>query len=307
MAVETDTPSPSRLQVGLGLLAVYLIWGSTYLGIRFGLQGFPPFLMAGLRFVAAGSAVYLWLRMRGQRAPTARQWRNAAFMGVLLLGLGNGLVSVAQQWVASGLAAIAVASMPLWAALFGLAFGRRYRGLEWLGVMVGFAGVLLLNAGEALQARPLAALALVLAAASWAFGSVWSRGRDLPPPLMSTAAQMLTGGVVMLAFGLATGERIAGPPPAVAVAALAYLAVFGSIIGFGAYIWLLNHVRPALATSYAYVNPPIAVLLGALLADEQVSLQTLVAMAVILSGVVLISRGATPPPGTVRPATRTPA
>lgn len=307
MAVETDTPSPSRLQVGLGLLAVYLIWGSTYLGIRFGLQGFPPFLMAGLRFVAAGSAVYLWLRMRGQRAPTARQWRNAAFMGVLLLGLGNGLVSVAQQWVASGLAAIAVASMPLWAALFGLAFGRRYRGLEWLGVLVGFAGVLLLNAGEALQARPLAALALVLAAASWAFGSVWSRGRDLPPPLMSTAAQMLTGGVVMLAFGLATGERIASPPPAVAVAALAYLAVFGSIIGFGAYIWLLNHVRPALATSYAYVNPPIAVLLGALLADEQVSLQTLVAMAVILSGVVLISRGATPPPGTVRPATRTPA
>lgn len=307
MAVETDTPSPSRLQVGLGLLAVYLIWGSTYLGIRFGLQGFPPFLMAGLRFVAAGSAVYLWLRMRGQRAPTARQWRNAAFMGVLLLGLGNGLVSVAQQWVASGLAAIAVASMPLWAALFGLAFGRRYRGLEWLGVLVGFAGVLLLNAGEALQARPLAALALVLAAASWAFGSVWSRGRDLPPPLMSTSAQMLTGGVVMLAFGLATGERIAGPPPAVAVAALAYLAVFGSIIGFGAYIWLLNHVRPALATSYAYVNPPIAVLLGALLADEQVSLQTLVAMAVILSGVVLISRGATPPPGTVRPATRTPA
>lgn len=307
MAVETHTPSPSRLQVGLGLLAVYLIWGSTYLGIRFGLQGFPPFLMAGLRFVAAGSAVYLWLRMRGQRAPTARQWRNAAFMGVLLLGLGNGLVSVAQQWVASGLAAIAVASMPLWAALFGLAFGRRYRGLEWLGVLVGFAGVLLLNAGEALQARPLAALALVVAAASWAFGSVWSRGRDLPPPLMSTAAQMLTGGVVMLAFGLATGERIAGPPPAVAVAALAYLAVFGSIIGFGAYIWLLNHVRPALATSYAYVNPPIAVLLGALLAGEQVSLQTLVAMAVILSGVVLISRGATPPPGTVRPATRTPA
>lgn len=307
MAVETHTPSPSRLQVGLGLLAVYLIWGSTYLGIRFGLQGFPPFLMAGLRFVAAGSAVYLWLRMRGQRAPTARQWRNAAFMGVLLLGLGNGLVSVAQQWVASGLAAIAVASMPLWAALFGLAFGRRYRGLEWFGVLVGFAGVLLLNAGEALQARPLAALALVVAAASWAFGSVWSRGRDLPPPLMSTAAQMLTGGVVMLAFGLATGERIAGPPPAVAVAALAYLAVFGSIIGFGAYIWLLNHVRPALATSYAYVNPPIAVLLGALLAGEQVSLQTLVAMAVILSGVVLISRGATPPPGTVRPATRTPA
>ncbi|MDZ3823391.1 MAG: drug/metabolite exporter YedA [Pseudoxanthomonas sp.] len=307
MAADPDRVTPSRLQVALALLSVYLIWGSTYLGIRFGLQGFPPFLMAGLRFLCAGSAVYLWLRLRGRPAPTARQWRNAALMGVLLLGLGNGLVSVAQQSVASGLAAVAVASMPLWAALFGLAFGRRYRGLEWLGVLVGFAGVLLLNAGEALQARPLAALALVVAAASWAFGSVWSRGRDLPSPFMSTAAQMLTGGVAMLAFGLATGERIEGTPPASAIAALAYLAVFGSIIGFGAYIWLLNNVRPALATSYAYVNPPIAVLLGALLAGEQVGWQTVLAMAVILSGVVLISRGAAPPPGTVRPVTRTPA
>lgn len=307
MADASDSPPPLRLQVVLALLCVYLIWGSTYLGIRFGLQGFPPFLMAGIRFLCAGTAVYLWLRLRGAPAPTPRQWRNAALMGVLLLGCGNGLVSVAQQWVASGLAAIAVASMPLWAAVFGLAFGRRYRGMEWLGVLVGFAGVLLLNTGEALQARPLAALALVAAAACWAFGSVWSRGRDLPPPFMSTAAQMLAGGILMLAFGLATGERIELPPPAPAVAALAYLALFGSIIGFGAYIWLLNHVRPALATSYAYVNPPIAVLLGAALAGEQVTWQTLLAMTVILAGVVLITRGATPPPGTARPATRTPA
>ena len=296
-----------RWPIALSLLALYLIWGSTYLAIRVALESWPPFLMAAVRFLVAGGLLYGFLRWRGSAAPTRAQWGNAAVTGTLLLGLGNGLVCYAEQSVASGLAAVAVASMPLFAALFGTAYGQRPRRIEWIGLGIGFLGVVLLNLGGGMTGAPAGAAALVVAAAAWAFGSVWSRGRDLPPPLMSTAAQMLTGGVVMLAFGLATGERIAGPPPAVAVAALAYLAVFGSIIGFGAYIWLLNHVRPALATSYAYVNPPIAVLLGALLAGEQVSLQTLVSMAVILSGVVLISRGATPPPGTVRPATRTPA
>jgi drug/metabolite transporter (DMT)-like permease len=307
-ADATVVAAPGRGRIALGLLAVYLIWGSTYLGIRFGLLGFPPFLMAGLRFLCAGALVYGWLRLRGAPAPTPAQWRNAAIMGLLLLGMGNGLVSVAQQWVSSGLAAIAVASMPLWAALFGLMFGRRYRAIEWLGVTVGFLGVLLLNAGGELRAQPLGALALVLAPAAWAFGSVWSRGRDLPPAFMSTAAQMLCGGLLMLVFSLAIGERLPPAPPPVALAALAYLVVFGSIIGFGAYIWLLGNVRPALATSYAYVNPPIAVLLGALLAGEQVAPTTVLAMAVILAGVVLITRGSsTPPPGTARPVTRAPA
>lgn len=303
----SSATTPSRIQVVIGLAAVYLIWGSTYLGIRYALEGFPPLLMAGIRFLCAGSAVYLWLRWRGDAPPTRRQWRNAAIMGALLLGVGNGMVSIAQQWVSSGLAAIAVASMPLWAALFGVLYGRRYLPVEWLGVLVGFVGVLGLNFGAELRAQPWAALALVLAPAAWAFGSVWSRGRDLPAPFMSTAAQMLCGGALMLTVGLATGERITAAPPASAVIAVAYLAVFGSIIGFGAYIWLLHHVRPALATSYAYVNPPIAVLLGALLAGERVGVVTIVAMAVILVGVVLITRGSAPPPGTRRPVTRAPS
>ncbi len=302
----TTAPLPSRFQVSVGLLAVYLIWGSTYLGIRFGLEGFPPLLMAGIRFLCAGSAVYLWLRLRGEPAPSPGQWRNAAIMGALLLGIGNGMVSVAQQWVSSGLAAIAVASMPLWAAIFGALYGRRYLRVEWMGVLVGFAGVLFLNFGAELRAQSWAALALLLAPAGWAFGSVWSRGRDLPAPFMSTAAQMLCGGALMLTVGLLTGERITSVPPTSAILAVAYLAVFGSIIGFGAYIWLLHHVRPALATSYAYVNPPIAVLLGALLAGERVGMVTIVAMAVILGGVVLITRGSAPP-ATRRPATRTPS
>lgn len=305
--MPSSSAGPSRVQIALGLLAVYLIWGSTYLGIRFGLEGFPPLLMAGIRFLCAGAVVYAWLRGRGDAAPTPRQWRNAAIMGALLLGLGNGMVSIAQQWVSSGLAAIAVASMPLWAALFGVLYGRRYLRVEWLGVLVGFVGVLGLNFGAELRAQPWAALALVIAPAAWAFGSVWSRGRDLPPPFMSTAAQMLCGGALMFTAGLLTGERMTAMPPTSAILAVAYLAVFGSIVGFGAYIWLLHHVRPALATSYAYVNPPIAVLLGALLAGERVGVMTIVAMAVILVGVVLITRGSAAPPGTRRPATRAPS
>lgn len=299
--------APGRTRIVLGLLSVYLIWGSTYLAIHFGLRGFPPFLMAGGRFLAAGLLIYLWLRGRGAAPPSLAQWGNCLVMGVLLLGMGNGLVTLAQQSVSSGIAAVAVASMPVWAALFGLAFGRRYNALEWSGVVVGFLGVLVLNAGGELGGNLAGAAALLLAAAAWAFGSVWSRGRNLPPPFMATAAQMLCGGLLMLLFGLLRGERLLALPPVESVAALAYLAVFGSIIGFGGYIWLLNNVRPALATSYAYVNPPIAVLLGALLAGETVTAHTVVAMAVILSGVVLISRGSRPPPGTVRPVTRAPS
>lgn len=284
---------PTRFQVACGLLAVYLVWGSTYLGIRYALEGFPPLLMAGIRFIVAGAALYLWLRLRGLPAPTGCQWANATVMGALLLGVGNGMVCVAQQRVSSGLAAIAVASMPLWAALFGALYGRRYRALEWIGVLVGFAGVVGLNLGVELRAQTWAALALLLAPVGWAFGSVWSRGRDLPPPLMSTAAQMLCGGVLLGIAAWLHGERIDAVPPPAAILAVVYLAVFGSIVAFGAYIWLLNNVRPALATSYAYVNPPIAVALGALLAGERVGAPTIVAMAVILVGVVLITRGST--------------
>ncbi len=298
--------SPRTLAIAIALLSVYLIWGSTYLAIRIGLEGFPPFLMAGSRFLCAGLLLFAWLRWRGFALPTARQWRNCAIMGVLMLGMGNGLVTVAQQSVSSGMAAIAVSSMPVWAALFGLAFGRRYSAMEWSGVLVGFAGVALLSGRGELAGQPWAAMALVVAGMAWAFGSVWSRSQDLPSPFMATAAQMLCGGVLMLAFGLLRGERMEALPALGPSLAVLYLIVFGSIVGFGAYIWLLNNVRPALATSYAYVNPPIAVLLGVVFAAEQVTWHTLIAMAIILGGVLLISRGARPPPGTRRPVTRTP-
>ena len=279
----------SRLLVPLGLLALYVIWGSTYLGIRFALESWPPFLLAGIRFLIAGTLLFGYLRLRGVTPPTWRQWRNAAFVGTLLLGLGNGLVCFAEERVSSGIAAVAVASMPLFAALFGRWYGHRPNRREALGLMTGFAGVVVLNLGSDLSGSRIAALALLLAAAAWAFGSVWSRQQDMPAGPMNTAAQMLCGSAALLLMGFGGGERLPAHPTAHANLALAYLVAVGSLIGFSAYLYVLKHARPVLATSYAYVNPPVAVLFGMLLADEHIGPTELAGMAVILLGVAAIT------------------
>ena len=273
----------------LALLAVYLIWGSTYLAIRIALQSFPPFAMAGLRFFIAGVVMYAWLRLRGAPAPTWRQWRNAAVTGVLLLLFGNGMVCFAEQSVASGLAAIAVASEPLFVALILFAYRERPSRAEIVGLIVGFVGVIVLNLGGDLRAAPWAALALLVAAAAWAFGSIWSRRQDMPRGPMNVAAQMLCAAPALGLFAWSTGERLPAHPHLNAVAALAYLVVFGSIVGFSAYLYLLKHVRPALSASYAYVNPPVAVLIGTLLVGERVGVLEIAGMAVILAGVAIIT------------------
>ncbi|HZW17839.1 MAG TPA: drug/metabolite exporter YedA [Luteimonas sp.] len=280
----------SAFAIAAALAVLYLVWGSTYLGIRFALEGgWPPLLMAGSRFLVAGGLLFAVLRLRGVPMPTWRQWRNSAFMGVLLLGLGNGMVCIAEQSVSSGLAAVAVASAPLWIALFATLRGQRSNRLEWLGLGIGFVGVLWLNAGSSLAATPVGLVALLVAPIAWAFGSVWSQGRDLPSPFMGAAAQMLCGGTMMLAAGLVLGERLDAMPSASGMLAVAYLAGFGSIVAFSAYIWLLHHVRATLAGSYAYVNPVVAVALGAWLAAERFSVHDIGAMVVILSGVVAIT------------------
>ncbi|MBO9664638.1 drug/metabolite exporter YedA [Dokdonella sp.] len=291
-SAETAPPSAlltPRVLVPLALIALYLVWGSTYLAIRVALVSYPPFLMAGVRFLCAGFALYAFLRWRGMAAPTRAQWLNAAATGTLLLGFGNGLVCYAEQSVNSGLAAVAVAAMPLFAALFGGIYGHWPRRMEWLGLGVGFAGVILLNFGGGMAGTPVGAIALIVAAAAWAFGSVWSKRRDMPPAAMNTAAQMLAGGTILFVGALLAGERLPAAPTLSATLALVYLGAFGSIIGFTAYLYLLNTVRPALATSYAYVNPPVAVLFGALLGGEAVHTFDVVAMAVILGGVALIA------------------
>ncbi|MDR3386509.1 MAG: drug/metabolite exporter YedA [Rudaea sp.] len=292
--VAAAEPAPSalltpRVLVPLALIGVYLLWGSTYLAIRVGLGSYPPFLMASLRFLVAGSLLFAILRWRGVAMPTMRQWMNCAVCGTLLLGFGNGLVCYAEQTVASGIAAVAVASMPLFAALFAGIYRQWPQRLEWIGLLVGFAGVVVLNFGGDLRSSPLGALALVTAAASWAFGSVWARRQDMPHPVMSTAAQMLCGSVVLGFAGWIGGEHFTAMPSLDATLAVGYLVVAGSLLGFSAYIYLLHHVRPALATSYAYVNPPVAVLIGVLLGGESVRPLDVAGMVVILAGVVAIT------------------
>lgn len=293
--MTSPAQAPARaagLAVAFALAIVYVVWGSTYLGIRFALEGgWPPLsAVSGARFLLAGGAMYAFLRWRGVAAPTRAQWKNLLAMGALLLLLGNGCVVLAEQSVSSGLAAVAVASVPLWMGLFGAMFGQKPTRAEWLGIAIGFAGVVWLNAGSSLNASPAGLVLLLVAPLGWAFGSVWSRGRDLPSPFMAAAGQMLCGGAMLLAAGLLRGENpLAASPTLHGTLALAYLAVFGSVVAFSTYVWLLHHVRPALVSSYAYVNPAIAVALGAWLAGERFSAHDLGAMAVILAGVVIIT------------------
>ncbi|MDA3914714.1 drug/metabolite exporter YedA [Oleiagrimonas sp.] len=279
--------------VPVALVALYLVWGSTYLGIRFALESWPPFWLASIRFALAGSLMFAWLRLRVDAVPSRRKWRNAAITGVLLLLGGNGLVCYAEQSVGSGIAAVAVASMPLFATIFNGMYGEWPNRREVVGLGIGFAGVVILNLGSTLSGSPAGAIALVSAAALWALGSSWSRRQDMPAGPMNTAAQMLCASVALALTAQLTGEHLPAHPSLHANTALLYLALFGSIIGFSSYVYLLRNVRPALATSYAYVNPPVAVLFGVMLGGEHVGPVDLAGMAVILLGVgiVILTRG----------------
>ena len=294
------TPAAARNvpAVVAALLAVYVIWGSTYLAIRVAIEGIPPLLMAGSRFVVAGGVLYLVLRLRGAAAPTRLQWRNAAIVGGLLLLGGNGGVVLAEQWVASGLAALGVATVALWSALFAGLWGQWPRRVEWVGLAIGFAGVGLLNLEGSLRASPAGSIALGVATVSWAFGSMWSRHLDLPDGMMAAAAEMLAGGALLLVASAIGGEAI---PLAIAprpLLAWFYLLTFGSLVGFSAYLYLLRHTRPAVATSYAYVNPIIAMALGVWLAGERITATEWLAVPVILGSVALVVAVRGRPPAT---------
>ena len=291
---ELSPPDARRARLLFSLFALYVIWGSTYLATRFALGGgFPPLLMAALRFGLAGALLYGGLRFKGAPRPTARQWGGGAVMGVLLLTLGNGSVVVAQQWVASGMAALVVGSVPLWAALFSGLLGQWPGRAERWGLAIGFCGILVLNLGTDLRGSPWALFALLLGPVSWAFGSVWGRRLPLAPGLMSSATQMLCASGVFLLVSTVKGEHLASLPTPRALLAFVYLVTFGSLVAFSAYGYLLRHARPSLAMSYAYVNPVVAVLLGAGLAGESLSAAGLIAMSAILGSVVLLTRART--------------
>lgn len=302
---SVSSARPGVLAIAFALGALYVLWGSTYLAIRFALHGYPPFLLGAVRMGLAGALMYAVLRMRGECAPTRRQWKTLWILSIFMVVLSNGMVNLAETEVGSGLAAIGVASMPLFAGVFAMLRGRHPTRVEWVGLVIGFLGVLWLNARGELSGSTLGLVCLIVAPIAWAWGSIWSRDQDLPAPFMSAAGQMLTGSVWMLVAAMIHGERMTAVPSTSATLAMLYLVVAGSIFGFTAYIWLLNHVRPALATSYAYVNPPLAVLFGALLGGERFTMHDLGAMAVILAGVAVITlarsrpRSApTPPVGT---------
>jgi drug/metabolite transporter (DMT)-like permease len=293
-----QTPTPfletkkNHLAILVSLVSLYILWGGTYLGMRVALQSFPPFLLAGIRFVIAGVLMFVFLRVRGVPMPTRKEWLGAALVGALLLTGGNGGVVFAEQWVSSGLAAVAVGAVPLWAALFAGFFGRWPTRFEWYGLVLGFAGLILLNLGHGLSStNPLGTIVLLIAPVSWALGSILSARVSLPKGFMSSAVQLLCGGALLLIIGLSSGERITQPPTLPAIWAMLFLIMGGSLVAYTAYGYLLSHVRPSLATSYAYVNPVVAVCLGIWLAGEQITLIGIVAMLIILSGVVLVTIG----------------
>ncbi len=283
-------PGPVRLDIALALGVLYLVWGSTYLGIKFAVAGFPPYLMLSIRFAAASLLLAAFLKLRGVPWPSPKEALGSAVVGLLLLIGGMGNVSVAESLGApSGLAAVMVAAMPLWLSLFVGLMGERTTRLEIVAMLVGLGGVVLLSRGGSIGGHPLAVVLLLTGPMLWALGSALNTRIPHARGAMATVVQMAAAGAVLLPLGLLRGERLLEAPGPTAWAALAYLAVFGSLLGFSAYVYLLNErVRPALMTSYAYVNPAIAVLLGMALGGEHLTPIELLGTGVVLAGVVLV-------------------
>lgn len=314
------TTDPGRTRIILAFIAVYIIWGSTYLAIRFAVETLPPFLMATARFAVAGAIMFAWCRWRGAPTTTRRHWRDAWIIGTLMLLGGNGLVSWAEQWVPSGLAALLVATVPLWMGLMNWviepAARPRARGIA--GIIVGFLGVaFLVNPRGEMGADPqllLGAFGVILACVLWAAGSLYSRRAAAPGnAFLSTAMQMLMGSVSLAVVATFTGEWGRIDPATMStksILAVVYLVLFGSMIALSAYVWLLKATEPAKVSTYAYVNPVVAVFLGWLFAGETLSTRTLLAAAIIVGSVVMITsekkRAATTAgPGTTSPITKT--
>lgn len=291
---------PAPILIGLGLLILYVVWGSTYLGIAVAVETIPPFAMLTLRFIVAGSALIAWSYVQDRatfRWPSRREWRDSFLVGGLLLGGGNGLVAFGEQTVPSGIAALMIALMPAWVAVFGRSFfGERLPLAATAGIALGLVGVAILvapsgDAGEAFDV--LGIVALMGSPICWSIGSLYSAHRAKLPsrPLLATGTQMVAGSVVLAGLSVGTGE-LGRIDPAGASAdslrALLYLIVIGSIVAYTAYVWLLRVAPLPLITTYAYVNPIVAVFLGTLLLAEPLTPRTLVAGAVIVIAVALI-------------------
>lgn len=299
MPVAEPSPSGNRkLKLAVAFTALYLIWGSTYLGMRIGIETIPPFLLAGTRFLIAGAILFTIARLTGNPLPTRRQWGSAAIVGTLLLLLGNGGVVWSQQFVASSIAALIVGAEPLWVSVLDWLRpgGKRPGAIVAVGLVMGFVGVTLLIApgrSEPGSVDLVSAIVLMIAIIGWAVGSIYSRNADTArSPIMATGANMLMGSLGLLGASALTGEMATFELSQVSARSLiawSYLIVFGAVCGFTAYIWLLKNTSLAAASTYAYVNPLVAMFLGWAFANETITVRTMTAAAVIISGVVLIS------------------
>jgi drug/metabolite transporter (DMT)-like permease len=293
-----NTPA-SRTVIVAAFTAVYVVWGSTYLAIRVVVESLPPFLSGAVRFLIAGVALLAVLKMRGAASLNREQWKYAAVTGTLLLVGGNGLVMWAEKTVPSGLTAVLIALTPVWFALLDWARpgGARPPVKTAVGIVVGFVGVIMLvrsrHAGGQEVGDWLAALAIIVAGAFWASGSLYSKYKpNTASPWMNSAAQMVCGGAGLLVLSVFSGEPFRTQWSGVtsrSVVALGYLIVFGSWIGFSAYVYLLKHCKPSAVSTYAYVNPVTAVFLGWLILHETFSAEMLWGAAVVVAGVVIIT------------------
>jgi drug/metabolite transporter (DMT)-like permease len=276
------------LLIALALFCTYFIWGSTYLAIRFGIESFPPFLMAGMRFALAGAILYIVMHFLGAPNPTKQQWLYATAIGILLPALGNGTVCYVQQTISSSVAALSIATAPIWMAIFSSIWGHKITHKEWLGIAIGLVGIVLLNVGGTLHGEFTNAILLIFAAASWSFGSVWSKRMDMPTGLMASATQMLAGGMVLLSVSALQGESWPSHISTKSWGAMLFLVVLGSIVSYSAYQFLLKTVRPLVASSNTFVNPVVAFIVGIWFANEHVTTNEYIALAIILVGVFLV-------------------
>jgi drug/metabolite transporter (DMT)-like permease len=289
-----------KTKVWIALIAIYIIWGSTYLAIRYAVATIPPFLMAGTRFLVAGSILLVWRRLAGDPLPTPRQVSSTAIIGLLLLLGGNGMLSWAEQHIPSGIAALLIGSAPFFMIIIEALRpgGTRPGWQSILGVAIGFVGITLLIGpgefdGKEIQFNILAIIAALLGSLLWSIGSVYSKTADLPASsLMGTGMEMLCGGMGLYIVGTLTGEwkmvQFATITPTSWIS-LAYLILIGSMIGYVAYTWLLRHAPISLVSTYAYVNPVVAILLGAWIGNEVLNARTVFAALIIISSVILIN------------------
>ncbi len=278
---------PSSWLVVACLLAVYIVWGTTYFAIKVAIEGIAPFFLVGTRFVAAGALLLGWQALRGAPAPTAKQWGGAAVVGLLLLVVGNGAVSVAEHWVSSGATVALISIMPLATVLWSGAFGQWPRRAEWIAIALGGAGAAIMLLGRDLQGSVLGTMLILFATASWSLGTVLSRRLDIPHGPTGFGAEMLTAGLMGLVVSAALGEHWSIPHAPHVWWAWGYLVMFGSLIGFSAYRFVVERVSPSLAATYAYVNPPVALGVGWWLGNETFSANVLLGLPIVLVAVAL--------------------